>query len=202
MRSPSNLQGPAGFPQGLAKLKAGSDPFGGAGATDASQKPNPHLGEAVEFEGQQIPALTMDSNPSLMKSSDACMGCHDQRDNPHGVPLCQTGNEYLASGSSVSCLSCHMPVANGIADHSMGGGHSKAVLSRAALFDVTAQKAGGKLLANVRIKNQQPHSLPTGAPFRNMFVKLTAYNDKGEAVWESAKGHPAESDPQAYFSLA
>jgi hypothetical protein len=56
--------------------------------------------------------------------------------------------------------------------------------------------------ANVRIKNQQPHSLPTGAPFRNMFVKVTAYNDKGEAVWESAKGHPAESDPQAYFSYS
>ena len=54
----------------------------------------------------------------------------------------------------------------------------------------------------MRIKNQQPHSLPTGAPFRNMFVKLTAYNDKGESVWESAKGHPAESDPQAYFSFS
>ena len=35
-----------------------------------------------------------------------------------------------------------------------------------------------------------------------MFVKLTAYNDKGEAVWESAKGHPAESDKQAYFSYS
>ena len=35
-----------------------------------------------------------------------------------------------------------------------------------------------------------------------MFVKVTAYNDKGEAVWESAKGHPAESDPQAYFSFS
>ncbi len=197
----TNLQGPAGFPQGLAKLQAGSDPFGGAGAggADASQKPNPHLGEAVEFEGQQIPALTMDSNPSLMKSSDACMGCHDQRDNPHGVPLCQTGNEYIDSGTNVNCLSCHMPMANGLADHSMGGGHNQAVLSRAALFDVTTDKADGKVVTKVRIKNQQPHSLPTGAPFRNMFVKLTAYNDKGEAVWENAKGHPAESDPQAFF---
>jgi len=227
-----NLQGPAGFPRGLAKLTAGSDPFGGAGASgaDASQKPNPHLGEAVEFEGQKIPAMVMEANPSLMKSSDSCMGCHDQRDNPHGVPLCQTGNEYIDSGSNVNCLSCHMPLANGLADHSMGGGHNKAVLARAALFDLKVEKAGkatqavkaakaakagkgdkaakdekadktaDKLNASVRIKNQQPHSLPTGAPFRNMFVKLTAYNDKGEVVWESAKGHPAESDPQAYFT--
>jgi hypothetical protein len=214
-----NLQGPAGFPQGLAKLTAGSDPFGGAGAAgaDASQKPNPHLGAAVDFEGQKIPAMIMESNPSLMKSSDACMGCHDQRDNPHGVPLCQTGNEYIDSGSNVNCLSCHMPLANGMADHSMGGGHNKAVLARAALFDLKVEqvegvekaakgakagKAAGKLRASVRIKNQQPHSLPTGAPFRNMFVKVTAYNDKGEAVWQSAKGHPVESDPQAYFSYS
>jgi hypothetical protein len=198
----ATLQGPAGFPRGLVKLTAGSDPFGGAGAAGAgdSKKPNPHLGEAVEFEGKQVQALPMESNPSLMRSSDACMGCHDQRDNPHGVPLCQTGNEYLDSGSNVSCLSCHMPLANGMSDHAMGGGHNKAVLQRAALFDVTTQKADGKLSASVRVKNLQPHSLPTGAPFRTMFVKLTAYNDKGEAVWENAKGHPAESDPQAYFT--
>jgi hypothetical protein len=200
----ATLQGPAGFPQGLAKLTAGSDPFGGAGAAGAgdSKKPNPHLGAAVEFEGKQIQALPMESNPSLMKTSDACMGCHDQRDNPQGVPLCQTGNEYLESASKVGCLSCHMPMSGGLADHSMGGGHNKALLSRAALFDVAAAKAGDKIKADVRIKNQQPHSLPTGAPFRNMFVKLTAYNDKGEAVWESAKGHPAESDKQAYFSYS
>jgi hypothetical protein len=200
----ATLQGPAGFQQGLAKLTAGSDPFGGAGAegADASKKPNPHLGEAVEFEGKQVPAMPMESNPSLMKTSDACMGCHDQRDNPHGVPLCQTGNEYMDSGSNVNCLSCHMPMSGGLVDHSMGGGHNKAVLSRAALFDVKAEKADGKVLATVRIKNQQPHSLPTGAPFRNMFVKVTAYNDKGEAIWESAKDHPAQSDPQAYFSYS
>jgi nitrate/TMAO reductase-like tetraheme cytochrome c subunit len=198
------LQGPAGFPQGLAKLTAGSDPFGGAGAAgaDASKKPNPHLGAAVEFEGKQVPAMPMESNPSLMKSSDACMGCHDQRDNPHGVPLCQTGNEYMDSGTNVNCLSCHMPMSGGLTDHTMGGGHNKALLSRSALFDVKTEKADGKVLASVRIKNQQPHSLPTGAPFRNMFVKLTAYNDKGEVVWESAKGHPVESDPQAYFSYS
>jgi hypothetical protein len=200
----ATLQGPVGFPQGLSKLTSGSDPFGGAGAAGAgdSKKPNPHLGEAVEFEGKQIQAMPMEANPSLMKSSDACMGCHDQRDNPHGVPLCQTGNEYMDSGSNVNCLSCHMPMSGGLVDHSMGGGHNKAVLSRAALFDVKAEKADGQVLASVGIKNQQHQSLHTGTPLRNTFVKLTAYNDKGEAVWESAKGHPAESDPQAYFSYS
>ena len=35
------LQGPAGFPRGLAKLTAGSDPFGGAGAAGAGDSKNP-----------------------------------------------------------------------------------------------------------------------------------------------------------------
>ena len=198
-----SLQGPSGLNAGLAQLAAsGDDLFGGAGAGDASQKPNPHLGEAVELEGKEIQSLPMEANPRLMRTSDACMGCHDQRDNPHGVPLCQTGNEYIDSGSNVSCLSCHMPVSGGIADHTMGGGHNQEVLKRAVVFDVTAVADGDKLKTSVFMKNQQPHSMPTGAPFRNIYVKLTAYDSNGEPVWQNAEGHPAKADPQAYLSYA
>ena len=49
------------------------------------------------------------------------------------------------------------------------------------------------------MKNKQPHSLPTGAPFRNIFLKLTAYDANGKVLWENAKGHPAKEDPQAYL---
>ncbi|MFP4063041.1 MAG: cytochrome c family protein [Halochromatium sp.] len=198
------LQAPLGIKDGVAQLAAaGDDLFGGAGlGADSDQKPNPHLGEPIVFGGQTIPALPMEANPRLVKSSDACMGCHDQRDNPHGVPLCQTGNEYQESLSQVNCLSCHMPIANGIADHSMGGGHSPAMLKRAVIFDVNAVKDGDTLKTTVYLKNQLPHAMPTGAPFRNLFIKLTAYDDQGEAIWENAEGHPAESDPQAYLSYA
>jgi hypothetical protein len=197
------IQAPRGINRGLEKLTAAGDMFGGAvAAAGDSQKPNPHLGEPVEFQGQEIPALPMESNPTQMKTNDACMGCHDQRNNPHGVPLCQTGNEYTMSNSNVNCLSCHMPIVGGVADHSMGGGHDLGLLKRSVVFDLTTQKDGDKIRATVLLKNQQPHSLPTGAPFRNIYVKLTAYNDKGEVLWESAKGHPAESDPQAYLVYA
>jgi hypothetical protein len=197
------LQAPAGINNGLAKLAAaGDDLFGGAGVGGDSQKPNPHLGEAVEFEGQQIPALPMQGNPRLMKTSDACMGCHDQRDNPHGVPLCQTGNEYIDSKTNVNCLSCHMPVTDGLADHSMGGGHSQAMLKRSLVFDVDTENAGEVVKATVYLKNQQPHAMPTGAPFRNMYIKLTAYDETGNPVWQNAEGHPAKDDPQAYLSYA
>ncbi|MET0106506.1 MAG: cytochrome c family protein, partial [Sedimenticola sp.] len=184
---------------GLAKLQSSGDMFG---STDDESKPNPHLGEPVTMDGKEIPSLPMESNPVQLKTSDACMGCHDQRNNPHGVPLCQTGNEYSMSHSQVNCLSCHMPVNNGIADHSMGGGHDNAMLRRAVVFDVQAKANGDKLQATVLMKNQQPHSLPTGAPFRNIHMVLTAYDSEGNVVWQNTKAHPAKDDPQAYLVYA
>jgi hypothetical protein len=193
------LQGPAGFPRGVQKLTASGDMFGGAVEAGADQKPNPHLGEPVEFQGKPVPALPLEANAMQLKSSDACMGCHDQRNNPQGVPLCQTGNEYLVSGSEVNCQGCHMGLADGISNHSMGGGHNGAMLKRSLIFDLKTASDKGKLTATVTVKNLQPHAMPTGAPFRNMHMKLAAYNESGEAIWQNAEGHPAKSDPKAYF---
>ncbi|NEX22213.1 cytochrome c family protein [Thiorhodococcus mannitoliphagus] len=194
------LQGPMGFPRGLQKLKASDDLFGGAAESSDDQKPNPHLGESVEMDGKSIPALTMEANPIQLRTSDACMGCHDQRDNPQGVPLCQTGNEFIKGGSKVACQTCHMPVAAGYADHTMGGGHHDAMLKRSVVFDLQSEPVGESIKTLVHIRNLQPHAMPTGAPFRNLYLKLTAYDSSGEVVWENADGHPAKSDPQAYFA--
>lgn len=153
------LQGPSGFNRGLQGLTAGDDLFGGV---DEDNKPNPHIGGAVELDGEEIPALPLDGNPTQLKTSDACMGCHDQRNNPHGVPLCQTGNEYSISHSQVNCLSCHMPINDGLADHSMGGGHDPAILKRSVVFDLSSERQGDILRTTATLKNQQPHSLPTG----------------------------------------
>jgi hypothetical protein len=193
------IQAPTGLNQGLRKLTAGDDPFGGASGAD--QKPNPHLGEPVEFEGKPIPALPMQGNPKLMRSNDACMGCHDKRNNPHGVALCGTGEEYVQSRTQVNCISCHMPVAGGMADHGIGGGHDKAMLKRSVLFDLNVEPKGGKLAAAVTMTNQQPHVMPTGAPFRNIYLKVAAYDAQGQVVWQNAEGHPSEGDPQAYLHL-
>ncbi len=194
------IQAPAGAGSALNKMKAaGDDLFGGAVAGDGDKKPNPHLGEAVELDGKMIPALTMEQNGKQMKSSDACMGCHDQRPNGKGVPLCATGDEYVASGSKVDCLACHMPIADGMADHSMGGGHDQAMLKRSVLMLLDTQAEGETIKATVSMENKLPHIMPTGAPFRNIYLKLTAYDDKGEVVWQNAKGHPVKEDPQAYM---
>lgn len=198
------LQGPLGMNNRLAELTAESDDlFGGAGVGAAlSQRPNPHLGTAVEFYGQTIPSLPMEGNPRLIKSSDACMGCHDQRNNPHGVPLCQTGNEYRTGGSEVNCIACHMPIVAGLAHHGMGGGHDPAMVRRALIFDIATETNGETLKTTVYLLNQLPHSMPTGAPFRNVYFKLAAYDSSGTLVWENAPGHPKQDDPQAYLSYA
>jgi hypothetical protein len=194
-----SLQGPAGFANGLQQLKAANDMFGGA--VDAGgDKPNPHLGEAVTLDGKRIPSLRMEANASLMKSNAACMGCHDQRPNAHGVPLCATGDEYMLSKSDVNCQSCHMPIVNNMADHSMGGGHDGGMLKRAILFTMDTKNEGGKLLVTATLKNQQPHSLPTGAPFRNLEFKLAAYDSNGDLLWENAPNHVSTDDPKAYFA--
>jgi hypothetical protein len=130
------------------------------------------------------------------------MGCHDQRNNPHGVPLCQTGNEYSIAKANVNCLACHMPIAGGVADHGMGGGHDHAMLKRSVVFAVDTESLGDTIRASVLLQNQQPHSLPTGAPFRNIYLKLMAYDANGEVVWENSEGHPAQADPQAYLVYA
>ncbi|MEW8562663.1 MAG: cytochrome c family protein, partial [Candidatus Thiodiazotropha sp.] len=68
------------------------------------------------------------------------------------------------------------------------------------VFTLDAVKNGENLNATVKLKNMQPHSLPTGAPFRNIYLKLAAYDASGNVVWQNAEGHPANSDSKAYFA--
>ena len=182
----------------LAKLTAEGDEFGFGGG-DEESKPNPHLGKPVTMDGKEIPALPMESNPKQMRTSNACMGCHDRRNNAHGAPLCATGTEYKQSKAQVDCLSCHMPVSNGKADHSLGGGHDQGMLQRSVVFYLDSKKNGDKINSTVTITNKQPHIMPTGAPFRNMHLKVTAYDKSGNVVWENAKGHPGKTDKAAYM---
>ena len=189
------LQGPQGF---KTKTKDAPKPTGPFKLSDI--KPNPHLGKSVDF-GDQALSLPLEANPTLMKSNKACMGCHDKRSNMKKVPLCRTGDEYKESATEVTCTSCHMPISGGFASHEMGGGHDHAMLKRSVMFSVDSKKKGDKLETVVTMKNKQAHSMPTGAPFRNLHLKLTAYDADGEVVWENAKGHPGKDDPQAYLML-
>ncbi|CCQ74994.1 cytochrome c family protein [Magnetospira sp. QH-2] len=179
------LSGPTGFTSA-----SGGE---GDGLDGMDEKDNPHV---AETKGLYMP---LEGKSRMFRTSAACMGCHDQRNNGNNVPLCQTGTEYSDGGSKVQCQVCHMSVTNGVADHSMGGGHNMGMLKRAMVLDVTAEKAGDMIKAGIYMENLQPHTMPTGAPFRNIYLRVVALNADGEEVWTNFKTHPATEDAQAYM---
>lgn len=138
-------------------------------------------------------------NPGVMKTSDACMGCHDQRPNGNKVSLCQTGDEVRAGGGSATCQSCHMPIVNGMTSHTMLGGHSGEMVASGLAMTIDAEKSGDMVNAELTLFNRLPHNFPTGAPFRNFYVKVTAYDAAGEPVWKNTESHPVKDDPQSMF---
>ncbi|CAA6826212.1 MAG: Cytochrome c family protein [uncultured Thiotrichaceae bacterium] len=140
---------------------------------------------------------------AIYKSNEICLGCHDQRKNFNGVALCNTGNEYADSGSQVNCQSCHMPMVNGHASHNWAGGHDKNMLRKSLKMQLHVDKADANLKAIVTMKNLLPHNFPTGSPFRNAYLKLVAYNEQGEVVWQNYKTHPMKEDKDAvmYYTL-
>ena len=148
----------------------------------------------------QHPVFQNTANPDVFKTNAVCMGCHDQRKNSNKVALCQTGDEIATSEGNNNCVSCHMPTAvNGKADHSLLGGHSAKMVSKGLLMTMTTVKKNKTLEVSLKLTNQLPHNFPTGAPFRNVYVKLTGYDKKGQEIWTSSQSHPAQDDKKAMF---
>ncbi len=151
---------------------------------------------------------------ALFKSNDACMGCHEKRKNFHGTPLCRTGDEYRDSKNFVSCQACHMAIVTvpkmkdgkvvpgetvTIPDHSMAGGHDGKMITRGIALSMDTQREGDMLKAKVTVRNRLPHAYPTGAPFRNFFVRVATYDKEGKLLWKNYKVHPIKDDPKSAF---
>ncbi len=173
------LHGPHGAFNGMNPA-----PSPGSGSPEPAVNPFPHV-----------------NNPELFKTSAVCLGCHGQRKNPKGVPVCATGPEVIASGNTVTCQSCHMSVSNGFANHTMGGGHDLAMLRRAVVLNVQAKAGDQGVDAKVTLHNTLAHNFPTGAPFRNVVVKVTAFNGQGMPVWQNFKNNPFKEDGKAVLML-
>ncbi len=152
----------------------------------------------------------------LFKSNDACMGCHEKRSNFHGTPLCRTGNEYRAAKNFVSCQACHMAIVSvpkikdgnivpgefvSIPDHSMAGGHDGKMITRGLAMTMQTECDGEVLRTTLTVRNRLPHAYPTGAPFRNFFIRLATYDKDGKQLWKNYEKHPIKDDPQAAFWL-
>jgi len=160
------------------------------------------------------PVPIQGNKSELFKSNDACMGCHEKRANPHGTPLCRTGNEYRAGKNFVSCQACHMPIVTvpkmkdgqvvpgetvTIADHTMAGGHDGKMITRGIAMSMDTQREGDTIKATLTVRNRLPHAYPTGAPFRNFFIRIATYDKDGQMLWKNYEVHPIKDDPKAAF---
>ncbi|MBF0177803.1 MAG: cytochrome c family protein [Magnetococcales bacterium] len=174
------LQGPYGAHHGQAPAMS---PGNGAGAPP-TVNPFPHV-----------------QNGTLFQSSDLCLGCHEQQNNPQGVPVCATGPELAAAGQTVTCQSCHMPTVNGHASHAMAGGHDASMLKRGVTLDLVATAQGEQVLVNVTLRNNLVHNFPTGAPFRWVALQLTARDASGQTIWKNDPATLGKEDEQAMLMM-
>lgn len=141
-------------------------------------------------------------NPAVFKTNAVCMGCHDQRNNSNKVPLCQTGSE-ISDLKNVDCQLCHMPIVNGKTDHSFLGGHSAKMVGKGLLMTVDVADNTENYKINITLKNKLPHSFPTGAPFRNIYILVSAYDENDKKIWQNSQfGHPAKDDKKAMLMYA
>lgn len=150
----------------------------------------------------------------LFKSNGACMGCHDKRKNFHGTPLCLTGAEYAKGETFIACQACHMPIVTvpklekgevvpgefvTVADHSMGGGHHAKMVTRGIAMSMQTERQGEVIKAKLTVRNRLPHSYPTGAPFRNFYIRVASYDKDGKELWKNYEVHPIKDDPKSAF---
>ena len=160
------------------------------------------------------PVPIQGNKSALFKSNDACMGCHEKRNNFHGTPLCRTGNEYRTGKNFVSCQACHMSIVTvpkmkdgkivegetvSIPDHTMAGGHDGKMITRGIAMDMQTQREGDVLKTTLTVRNRLPHAYPTGAPFRNFFIRVATYDENGKQLWKNYKVHPIKDDPKSAF---
>lgn len=64
---------------------------------------------------------------------------------------------------------------------------SRGMLSSAIELDLIVSSAADTIIAKVRIKNLSGHKLPSGIPYRRMWLYLTVKDDSGNPVFESGK---------------
>lgn len=158
-------------------------------------------GRYLSPEANAFHPFQMEPNQLMLRTSRVCMGCHEQFINDKGVPMCQTGMEYSDMNAPVTCQSCHMPKVGDSTDHSMLGGHSETMLKRAIVVSLKTKTEGNVIKTTVRLQNMLPHRFPTGVPFRNVYMKLTAYDKQDRLLFNNFKTFPPEAkdDPKAMF---
>lgn len=149
--------------------------------------------QGPRFSGSGAARFPMERRGAWLASPEFCLGCHGHHTNLQGVAVCRTGDEAAQSGA-IPCQGCHMAVRDGHADHSMLGGHSDAMVARAATVEVAATRDTGGVEARVVLRSRVAHAFPTGAPFRMGVLEVVGLDTAGREVWGSAPGKGSGED--------
>lgn len=149
------------------------------------------------------PSMDMEKNLVFRKSNQVCMGCHDQRMNGQGTPVCNTGEEYRKAGAKPDCVQCHMPVVDGHVNHGMLAGHdfTGKTQARALRLHLDGKSTASGMQVVATLENRLPHKFPTAAPFRNLVFKIIAIDKSGKEIWSNFKEHPSKEDASAFMKV-
>ena len=136
----------------------------------------------------------------FFSKSEFCLPCHAEMKNPDGIEVCSTGEEWRTylEQTQKQCQDCHMESSNGHPSHLFAGTHNGDLLNNSVslelLFDYDSNE-----LSIVVTNTAAGHALPTGTPLRMVYLKVGAYDQDGNLLWENWKGNPIQEDKNALF---
>jgi YVTN family beta-propeller protein len=157
--------------------------------------------ETVSQDWTKDHAASAAASLTTLRAPEFCAGCHEQFVPGTGVSSITTYNEWSAGSfanmeTPTTCVTCHMTVTDGVADHSMPGGNvylstlnAEATLVHAETTNLTAvmavapvQNADGSV--TVTLKNRgSGHAFPTGVTdIVEAWVELQAISASGAVV--------------------
>lgn len=152
------------------------------------------------------------AHPALADGKTLCLACHGKHTNPAKVPVCTTGSELEAHAGDDTCVSCHMPPADGpsgaVSDRKTHRSHRFPGPHRAYLQgDPSLLASGVEMQVELRgetlkvtLRNKSGHSFPSGFPGRFAVLGLTGLDDGGEVVWRNFDADPMKRSPQSVLN--
>lgn len=140
---------------------------------------------------------------SLFSSVDMCAGCHREGE----------ADFIIQNDRKMICQTCHMPSKQNkrsadtsskpkekVYRHLFEGGHSETLMSMAVTInDAIVTTEEDQTTLEISFENGAYHSIPTGFPFRAIYIHVTAKDDNDEVLWQNYKDHPYDEDPSSYF---
>jgi hypothetical protein len=150
------------------------------------------------------PEMDQEAHPvahrDFFSQSEFCLPCHAVMRNPSNIQVCSTGEEWkqFYQETKKTCQDCHMPEVAGLKSHRFPRTYVNHMLSTAIDMDLAFDRDESRI--SVTLTNiGAGHALPTGTPLRMVFLKLTAYDEEGNMIWENWRENPIQEDRSALF---